>query len=120
MPILPPQPPLPLPPPVRVRRPRHTPDWRVPGYGVGYNPAWPSILSVAHDEADGGRLFVVTDRPCVLLGSAAGLPIAVAGLSVLDCVEVLPVKFALAMSGAVPQGSAWTWGPAAGNDLVDP
>jgi hypothetical protein len=66
---------------------------------------------------------VITDRPCVLAGSAAGLPISVgegAGLWVLDCVEVLPIKFRLAMSGAVPEGAEWSWGPNAGSDLVDP
>ena len=36
-------------------------------YGYDYNPAWPSILSVAHNEFDGGQLFVITDPPCVLV-----------------------------------------------------
>src|SRR5438045_1961702 len=93
------------------RRPRHETEWAVPGYGVGYNPSWPSILSVAHDEADGGRLFVITDRPCVLVPPANSirLPLAVAGLSVQDAVEMLPIKFRLQMSGAVPRGAPWTW-----------
>lgn len=91
-----------------------------PYYGYGYRPDWPSVLSVAHDENDGAGLFVITDRPCVLSG--AGLPLIVpvaAPLWILTAVEVLPVKFRLAMSDAVPQGADWRWldGPSM---LIDP
>ena len=93
-----------------------------PLYGYGYNPSWPSILSVAHDTSNGGRLFVVTDRPVILVGGAVSLPFAVAGLSVEEGVAVSPVKFRLWMNGPVPAGSAWTWGADAppGGELVDP
>src|SRR5690349_9006369 len=67
--------------PVVAGRPsRHAGRHANPLYGYGYNPAWPSILSVAHDEANGGRLFVVTDRPCVLSppANSTRLPLAVA------------------------------------------
>jgi hypothetical protein len=108
-------------------RPRRDHDRADPDYGVGYRPDWPSILSVAHDEADGGRLFVVTDRPCVLLGPPLVLPLAVGGggggeLAVLEAVEILPVKFRLQMSGAVPAGAAWSWGAegAEASSLIDP
>lgn len=86
-------------------------------YGYGYNPAWPSVLSVAHDETDGGRLFVVTDRPCVLVSAA--LPLEVAGLSIINATTILPVKFLLSMSDAVPQGAAWQW-LAGSTQLYDP
>jgi hypothetical protein len=98
-----------------------------PLYGYGYDPSWPSVLSVAHDEADGGRVFVITDRPCVLVGSPTGLPLAVAaagGLSVLGAVQVSPIKFRVTLNGAAPQGAAWNWGASAGGagsgNLVDP
>lgn len=110
--------PLPLPPITRPRRRRTLSD-AVKGYGVGYNPAWPSILSVAHDESDGGRLFIVTDRPCVLVGTGLVLPLSVGGLAVIDAEAILPIKFRLGMDGAVPQGAAWTWGSDA-CDLIDP
>jgi hypothetical protein len=89
-----------------------------PLYGYGYNPSWPSILSVAHDEANGGRVFVITDRPCALVNPAA-LPLSLAGLSIVDAVDVLPIKFRLWMSGPVPAGAAWGWGPD-GYGLIDP
>src|SRR4051794_31772096 len=106
-------------------RPRHEHERPDPSYGVGYRPDWPSILSVAHDTADGGRLYVVTDRPCVIVPPSPGppaLPLVVAGeggLTVVGAVEILPVKFRIAMSGAVPAGAAWSWttGPCA---LIDP
>jgi hypothetical protein len=79
-----------------------------PYYGHGYRPDWPSILSVAHDVADGGALYVVTDRPCTLAGPT--LPLAVAGKGVIGAATVLPVKFRLAMSGAIPRDAAWVWG----------
>lgn len=93
-----------------------------PLYGYGYNPSWPSILSVAHDTSNGGRLFVVTDRPVILVGGAVSLPFAVAGLSVEEGVAVSPVKFRLWMNGPVPAGSAWTWGADAppSGEQVDP
>jgi hypothetical protein len=99
----------------------HRPDaQRVnPLYGFGYRPDWPSILSVAHDEANGGRVFIITDRPCVLVSPPAGLPLTLAGLDVLWAQEMLSVKFRLWMNGAVPAGSAWTWG-AGGAGIVDP
>jgi hypothetical protein len=79
-----------------------------PFYGFGYDPNWPSILSVAHDVDDGGKLFVITDRPCVLLSPQ--LPLEVdGGFGILDAVAVLPVKFHLTMSGAVAPGATWRW-----------
>jgi len=88
-----------------------------PLYGYGYRPDWPSILSVAHDVTDGARLYVITDRPCVLLSPS--LPLEVAGLSIVDATTILPVKFRLTMSDAVPQGAAWQW-LAGGTQLYDP
>jgi len=99
--------------PARHRSPAPT-DLR---YGYGYNPAWPSILSVAHDVTDGSRLYVITDRPCVLAGPS--LPLEVAGLSIVAATTMLPVKFRLTMSDAVPQGAAWQW-LAGGTQLYDP
>jgi len=97
----------------------HRPDAQRlnPLYGYGYRPDWPSILSVAHDPADGGALFIITDRPCVLLSPS--LPLEVAGLSILAATTVLPVKFRLSMSDAVPQGATWQW-LAGGSQLYDP
>ncbi|MDB5322121.1 MAG: hypothetical protein JWN40_3752 [Phycisphaerales bacterium] len=89
-----------------------------PLYGYDYNPAWPSILSIAHDETNGGRVYLITDRPCVLI-SPAGLPLALAGLDILEAVEILPVKFRLWMSGPVPASAAWAW-DAGGFGIVDP
>src|SRR4051794_36211517 len=87
---------------------RHAPASKDPFYGHGYNPSWPSILSIAHDTTDGSGLFVVTDRPCVLLSAA--LPLQIEGLSILTATAtVLPIKFRVSMSGAVPQGAAWQW-----------
>ncbi len=86
---------------------RHDGQRLNPLYGYGYRPDWPSILSIAHDVSDGGRLFIITDRPCALLSPS--LPLEVAGLSILDAATILPVKFRLTMSGAVPQGAAWQW-----------
>jgi hypothetical protein len=105
--------------PYRPRRDHDRPD---PAYGVGYRPDWPSILSVAHDTTDGGAVFVVTDRPCVIVPGPLALPLIVAGLSVAAATEVLPVKFRVAMSAAVPAGSAWTWGAGGAGpcSLVDP
>ena len=103
----------------RKHAPRHAGIANDPFYGFGYNPAWPSILSVAHDESNGGRVFVITDRPCVLVSPPAGLPLALAGLDVLEATEILPVKFRLWLSGPVPPGGAWAWG-ADGYGLVDP
>ena len=88
-----------------------------PLYGYGYNPAWPSILSIAHDTADGAGLYVVTDRPCVLIGPA--LPLDIGGLSIVAATTVLPVKFRLTIENAVPQGAAWHWG-AGSSQLYDP
>lgn len=82
-----------------------------PFYGFGYDPNWPSILSVAHDETDGSGLFVITDRPCGL--SNIGLPLQIAGLAILDATEILPVKFRVQMNGAVTRGATWHW---AGNN----
>jgi hypothetical protein len=106
---------------IKPKRPRH-PAHRTrpnPLYGYGYNPAWPSILSVAHDEANGGRVFVVTDRPCALVGNPTLLPLSLNGLSIVEGAMVNPIRFRLWMSGAVPQGAAWQWA-AGGNGLVDP
>jgi hypothetical protein len=115
---------------MRLRRPpliplpprRHVAPAPQPGYGVGYRPDWPSILSVAHDTADGGRLFVVTDRPCVIVPGPLTLPLSVAGAggpSVVAATEVLAVMFRVRMSGAVPAGAAWAWGSGA-SALIDP
>ena len=112
-----------MPTPILKRKRPRLPHRTHPGdpfYGYGYDPSWPSILSVAHDTTDGGRLFVITDRPVVSVGSAASLPISVASLSVVAATQVLPFKFRLTMSGAVPQGSAWAWGSGGDDDLVDP
>jgi hypothetical protein len=113
---------------MRIRRPptlplpprRHVAPAPQPGYGVGYRPDWPSILSVAHDTADGASLFVITDRPCVLVppAPAAQLPLAAGGRAALAAVEILSVKFRLVMTAAVPAGSAWTWAAGAAA-LVD-
>src|SRR5436190_21941594 len=68
--------------PSAVRRPpshRRESAHANPLYGYGYNPAWPSILSVAHDEADGAALFVITDRPCILLGKQLPLVVPITG-----------------------------------------
>lgn len=79
-----------------------------PYYGYGYRPDWPSILSIAHDENDGGKLFVITDRPCVVIGTQ--LPLLIdGGFGVVDAVGVLPVKFHLTMSGAPVRGATWQW-----------
>jgi hypothetical protein len=86
---------------------RHAPASKDPFYGHGYNPSWPSILSIAHDTADGSGLFVITDRPCVLLSPS--LPLQIEGLSILAATTILPVKFRVSMSDAVPQGAAWQW-----------
>jgi len=87
-----------------------------PYYGYGYRPDWPSILSVAHDVADGGALFIITDRPCTLGGPT--LPLQVAGKSIIAATTILPVKFRVTMSGAIPRDSAWTWGTGT-SQLVD-
>src|SRR5215203_3334149 len=99
----------PFAPAARPARPAFAPA--SPLYGYDYNPSWPSILSVAHDESNGGRLFILTDRPCLLGGSVAQLPLSVAGLVVLEAEQVNAVRFRLWMNGPVPLGSAWTWGP---------
>jgi hypothetical protein len=96
---------------------RHVGQRSNPLYGYDYNPAWPSILSVAHDVADGSRLFVITDRPCVLVGPS--LPLEVEGLSIASAATVLPVKFHLTMSGAATAGAVWRW-TGGGSDLYDP
>lgn len=94
-----------------------------------FDPSSPSILSVAHDTADGAALFVITDRPVSLAGGAAfDLPLSIdaAGgypLRVLSAAATsVPVKFRLQLSGPVPAGAAWAWGPfvPGGADLVDP
>lgn len=90
-------------------------------YGYGYNPSWPSILSVAHDEADGGALFVILDRPCALGGTGANLPLVVpegAPLSILSA-ALLPVKLRVVLDGPVSKGAAWRWAGAP-CDLFDP
>jgi hypothetical protein len=102
----------------KSRRPRMNPPHADPFYGYGYNPNWPSILSVAHDESDGGKLFVITDRPCVLLSPQ--LPLLVeGGFGIIDAVTVLPVKFRLSMSGAPAAGSTWRWDSSLPCQLTD-
>ena len=93
--------------PHRTHRPKTEPGRLDPFYGYGYDPNWPSILSIAHDESDGGRLFVITDRPCGL--SNAGLPLQMSELAILDAAAILPVKFWVQMNGAVPAGATWHW-----------
>jgi hypothetical protein len=100
-------------------RPRHDHDRPDPGYGVGYRPDWPSILSVAHDVDDGGALFVVTDRPCAIVPGPLALPLSAAGLGALAATQVRPVKFRLTLNGAVPAGAAWSFGAGA-SSLIDP
>ncbi|MDB5320776.1 MAG: hypothetical protein JWN40_2407 [Phycisphaerales bacterium] len=98
---------------------RHDAQRANPLYGYDYNPVWPSILSIAHDETDGGALFIITDRPCVLGGAGNVLPLTVASLDIVNGAMILPVKFRMVMSGAVPLGAAWQWGTSA-SDLYDP
>lgn len=101
---------------VRPPRPRHNPAPPNVLYGYAYNPNWPSILSIAHDETDGGALFVITDRPCTLGGIATVLPLSLPdapGLVIVQASGILPVKFRLSLSGAVPRGTPWTWGDGA-------
>jgi hypothetical protein len=110
--------PLPLPPIVRSSRGRHSSHPSNPFYGYGYNPNWPSILSVAHDESDGGKLFVITDRPCVLLSPQ--LPLLVdGGFGIIDAVALLPNKFHLTMSGAPALGATWRWDSSLPCQLTD-
>jgi hypothetical protein len=97
---------------------RHEAQRANPLYGYGYFPNWPSILSVAHDEANGGRVFIITDRPCVLVNPPTGLPLSLAGLDVLWAQAILPVKFRLWMNGPVPPGSPWVWA-SGGSGIVD-
>ena len=104
-----------------ARGPRRSPPHASPYYGYGYDPSRPSILSIAHDEEDGGSLFVITDRPCAIVGDPLALPLVVpveSPLAIVAVEEVLPVKFRVRLGGAVPQGAAWHWsaGPSA---LVD-
>lgn len=96
---------------LRTQHPKNDLGRANPLYGYGYDPNWPSILSVAHDEEDGSGLFVITDRPCGL--GNIGLPLTISGLAILDAVEILPVKFRVTMNGAVTRGATWHW---AGNN----
>lgn len=94
----------------RAARLRHSRSPANPLYGYNYRPDWPSILSIAHDEENGARLFLITDRPCALwFSSPPDLPLQVAGLRIYEAVQILPVKFRLWMDYAVPQGAAWHW-----------
>src|SRR5687768_8541753 len=93
-------------PPLAPPRPPHREASRRadPYYGYGYFPNWPSILSVAHDTAAGERLYVITDRPCVLTG--IDLPLVVRGadgeaLAIVAADAVAPVKFRVTLSDAV-------------------
>ena len=92
-----------------------------PGYGIGYNPAWPSILSVAHDTADGAVVYVILDRPCILNPPGA-IPFVLDGATVQSAVMAMPDKLAVRCTTGVPRGAAWTWGaaPPADCGLVDP
>ena len=89
-------------------------------YGYGYNPCRPSILSVAHDEANGGALFLITDRPCRLEGTGLNLPLWLgeAPAPIVQAAAALDVKFALVLSAPVPAGAPWRW-EAGPSDLVD-
>ena len=95
-----------------------------PYYGYGYRPDWPSILSVAHDTLAGENLYVIMDRPCTLLG--IDLPLVVHGaggeaLAIVAAAMVLPNKFQVTLSDAVPAGATWAWsgGEEGGAQLVD-
>jgi hypothetical protein len=108
--------------PPRLLRPRRGAAVANAPYALAYapyDPTRPAILSVAHDEADGGAIFVITDRPCYLSGSAYQLPLTIhaAGggrLAVLSALATaVPVKYRLVLSGPVPRGAAWAWGPPA-------
>jgi len=75
----------------RVPSHRRSVDPANPLYGFDYRPDWPSILSIAHDEADGGKLFVITDRPCILV--SADLPLSVDNRFIVDAVgHLLPMS----------------------------
>src|SRR5258706_339062 len=89
---------------------RHDGQRLNPLYGYGYRPDWPSILSIAHDVSDGGRLFIITDRPCALLSPS--LPLEVAGLSILGAATTGVVNVDASTLGFnVPfasEGSTWS------------
>jgi len=103
----------------KSHRPRINPAHADPFYGYGYNPNWPSILSVAHDEEDGGKLFMIMDRPCVLYDAFLPLEIVGSSLVVVGAVMVLPVKCHLMMNGAVTLGAMWRW-PGNNSHIYDP
>ena len=110
------------PPRTSARMVHHLSPHANPLYGYGYNPAWPSILSIAHDEEDGGAVFIILDRPCILTGSGVNLPLllpAEGTLSIVYAASVVPVKVRVVMSDAVPAQARWQW---LGGicDLVDP
>lgn len=100
-------------------RHRHSPNPVNPFYGYGYNPNWPSILSVAHDESDGGRLFMIMDRPCVLYDAVLPLEVVSSSLVVIAAEMVLPVKCRLTLNGAVTAGAMWRW-PGNNSHIYDP
>jgi hypothetical protein len=108
----------------RASRHQHDPGRANPYYGFGYRPDWPSILSIAHDTVLGNRLYVMTDRPCTLAGAQNVLPLTIGdgSLVIVTGATVLNVKFLLTLSGAVPQGSAWSWGSGGAGpcNLFDP
>ena len=105
--------------PPKSYRPRISPAHADPFYGYGYNPNWPSILSVAHDESDGGRLFMIMDRPCALVDAFLPLEIVGTALTVVGAVMALPVKCHLTLNGAVAAGSMWRW-PGNNTHIYDP
>ena len=99
---------------LRKPQPRHSAPPVNPFYGYHYNPAWPSILSVAHDEDDGAVLYVVLDRPCELSSGwppVVPLVVEVGGyaLEIVSVEMVLPVKLRVVLREAVPLRAAWRW-----------
>lgn len=93
-------------------------------YGHGYQPQSPSILSVAHDAQNGGRVFLITDRPCTLMTYwPPEMPLDLsAGISplpvVLNVAAISVVKFVIAYDRPIPQGCPWAW-PAGRPHLFD-
>jgi hypothetical protein len=129
--------------PVVRRNPPRPPRGPRPARGVAnapyalspfpWSPARPSILSIAHDEADGGALYVIMDRPVILLGSGAnGLPLLVrtadgGPVEIVSAAQALPYKWRLTLTGAPGPRGAWQWpdgggefAPTPAANFVDP
>jgi len=107
----------------RLPRAHASPQRPDPYYGYDYSPAWPSVLSIAHDENEGGTVLIYVDRPCVISGSYSDLPLTVedgAGgdLVPLALAAISGTAFSVRLSGAAPLRALWRWG--AGGGLIDP